>query len=50
MLQDVERGRRTEVEQLNGAIVDMGKELGVETPVNRVLASLIRAIERQELG
>ena len=47
MLQDVERGRRTEVDRMNGAIVDMGKISGIETPLNQVHASLKHAIEKQ---
>jgi 2-dehydropantoate 2-reductase len=46
MLQDVERGRRTEVDYLNGAVVDAGDERGVATPVNATLAGLVRAWER----
>jgi len=34
MLVDLERGRRLEVEWLNGAVSRLGKELGVPTPVN----------------
>jgi 2-dehydropantoate 2-reductase len=34
MLVDLERGRRLEVEWLNGAVSRLGKELGVPTPMN----------------
>jgi 2-dehydropantoate 2-reductase len=34
LLQDVMRGRRTEVEYLNGYVCDQGRRLGVATPVN----------------
>ena len=37
MLQDVERGRPTEIEALNGAVVREGRRLGVPTPVNEEL-------------
>ncbi len=41
MLQDVRRGKKTEIQSLNGAIVRLGAELGVPTPVNEsVIASL----------
>ena len=43
MLQDVQRGGRTEVDAINGAVADRG---GEEAPVNRTLAALIRAWER----
>jgi len=45
MLQDVRRRRRTEVEAINGAVVEAGEEAGVATPANRVLLSLIRGVE-----
>ena len=34
LLQDVLRGRRTEIEELNGFVVQKGHELGVPTPIN----------------
>lgn len=45
MLQDMLAGRNTEVENINGAVVRKGEALGVATPVNAVLADLIRMIE-----
>ena len=45
MLQDVEAGRRTEVEYLNGAVVRMGNGQGIVTPYNDAVSSLIRARE-----
>ncbi len=45
MLQDVLAGRRTEIEQINGAVVALGQALGVATPVTRVLCDLVRAID-----
>jgi len=45
MLQDVLRHRRTEIEQINGAVVRAGESVRIPTPVNRVLADLVRAIE-----
>lgn len=46
MLQDVEAGRKTEVEIFSGAVVRMGEETGVATPVNRLLFDMIRTIEQ----
>jgi 2-dehydropantoate 2-reductase len=37
MLQDLERGARTEVDEINGAVVREGRRLGVPTPVNEAL-------------
>lgn len=45
MLQDVEAGRRTEIDYLNGAVVRMGKPHGIATPSNDAVASLVRARE-----
>ncbi|MHC4249338.1 MAG: ketopantoate reductase family protein [Planctomycetota bacterium] len=42
MLQDLERGRRTEIDHLNGAVARLGAEKGVPTPVNAALAALVR--------
>lgn len=38
MLQDVEKGRRTEIDVVNGAIVDAGRRMDIPTPYNRVVA------------
>jgi 2-dehydropantoate 2-reductase len=46
MLQDIDAGRRTEVEAIHGAILAAGKETGVDTPAIRVIAASIRAKER----
>lgn len=48
MLQDISRGRRTEIEALNGAISQDAKRLGVETPYNDFLAALIRFKQQRE--
>ncbi|MFH1150192.1 MAG: 2-dehydropantoate 2-reductase [Actinomycetota bacterium] len=45
MLQDIERGRRTEIDYLNGFIVDKGAEVGVPTPVNRAIVEMVRQVE-----
>ncbi len=46
MLQDVEAGRKTEVEIFAGTVVALGLEHGVPTPVNEVLGRLLVALER----
>lgn len=43
MLQDVEARRQTEIEVINGAIVDAGKCAGVPTPVNETMVWMIQA-------
>jgi len=47
MLQDVEAGRKTEVEMFAGKVIELGRELGVPTPVNQKLFDSIRKIEAQ---
>jgi 2-dehydropantoate 2-reductase len=44
MLQDVLRGTPTEVDAINGAIVQMGQQAGVPAPVNRTVCSLVKAL------
>lgn len=46
MLADLEAGRPTEVDQLNGAILRLGAEHGVPTPANAELIRLVQAFER----
>jgi 2-dehydropantoate 2-reductase len=45
MLQDVEVGRTTEVDFMNGAIVHWGEKTGVPTPLNRVMWALVKGLE-----
>lgn len=45
MLQDVLAKRRTEIDHINGAIVSIGKNHGIPTPVNLSLALLVKTIE-----
>jgi 2-dehydropantoate 2-reductase len=46
MLQDIEAGRRTEVEIFAGKVVELGQVHGIPTPVNRTLGHLIQALEQ----
>lgn len=45
MLQDIEAGRKTEVEQLAGEIVKRAKSYGISVPINRALRGLILLAE-----
>jgi 2-dehydropantoate 2-reductase len=47
MLQDVEAGRRTEIDVINGAVVRAADEVGVAVPINRALMELIKGWETQ---
>ncbi|WP_071394925.1 ketopantoate reductase family protein [Bacillus tuaregi] len=45
MLQDVEAGRKTEVDYFAGKVCELGKKYGVATPINEQLYKMIRIIE-----
>jgi 2-dehydropantoate 2-reductase len=45
--QDLARGRRSEIDHLNGLIVRRGEARGVSTPANRVLHTLVRLFEQK---
>ncbi|MGA9141061.1 MAG: 2-dehydropantoate 2-reductase [Methanocella sp.] len=48
MLQDVSRGKRTEIDALNGVIGILGRRYGLPTPVNDTLTALIKGIEKRD--
>ena len=48
MLQDLERGIKTEVDVINGGVVKKGEEHGVETPLNSRVVERVHAMERGE--
>ena len=43
--QDLARGKRTEIDYLNGLVVRRGQALGIATPANRVLWALVKLLE-----
>ena len=45
LLQDVLKGRRTEVEYLNGYVVKKGREVGTPTPMNEAIVEITKRIE-----
>ena len=45
MLQDVERSRRTEIDVINGAIVEAGRRFGTPTPYNDAMLWLVKSLE-----
>jgi len=45
MLQDIEQGRITEIDAINGAVVDTASRLGVPAPVNQSLVQLVKLTE-----
>jgi 2-dehydropantoate 2-reductase len=48
MLQDLDAGRETEVDVVNGGVANKGRELGVPTPCNEKVVELVHSMERGE--
>jgi 2-dehydropantoate 2-reductase len=46
MLQDIEAGRKTEVEVFAGKVVELGRKHGIPTPVNQTLLTIINVLEQ----
>jgi 2-dehydropantoate 2-reductase len=46
MLQDIEAGRKTEVEIFGGKVVELGKIHGIPTPVNQTVLRIIQVLEQ----
>jgi 2-dehydropantoate 2-reductase len=49
MGQDMIKGRRTEIEFINGHIVDKGAQIGIAAPSNARITDIVRRVERKEL-
>ena len=49
MLQDIEKGKLTEVDAINGAVSDYGRKINFPTPMNDCVVNIIHRIERGEL-
>ncbi|MFM8536168.1 MAG: ketopantoate reductase family protein [Acidimicrobiia bacterium] len=45
MQQDLMKGRKTEIDFMNGAVADLGEKYGIATPVNAAMATMIRYLE-----
>ncbi|WP_407312706.1 ketopantoate reductase family protein [Desulfosporosinus sp. SB140] len=45
MLQDIQSGRRTEIESLNGAVVKLAHESSVPVPLNEIIVAMVKAKE-----
>jgi 2-dehydropantoate 2-reductase len=48
MLQDVQNGRRTEIDEINGAFCSLGDKVGVPTPLNDALVAMIQSLASQK--
>jgi 2-dehydropantoate 2-reductase len=49
MGQDMVKGRRTEIEFLNGFICDKAKAIGIATPANAALTEIVKRVEKGEI-
>ena len=45
MLQDIEAGRRTEIDYINGKVIEYGLQSAVPTPYNTMIRGLVKALE-----
>ena len=49
MLQDIEKGKLTEVDAINGAVSDYGRKVGCPTPMNDKVVEIIHKIEQGQM-
>jgi len=45
MLQDIEKGLKTEIDAINGVVSESGKKVGIATPINDKVVETVKAIE-----
>ena len=50
MSQDLMKGRKTEIDHMNGAVVELGAKYGIACPVNAALTTMIRYLEAKGLN
>src|SRR5205823_5747283 len=49
MGQDMLKGRRTEIEYINGFIAEKGKTIGRPAPANAALTEIVKSVERGDM-
>ena len=49
MAQDIRKGRRTEIEFMNGYIAERGNYIGVPAPTHAKLVEIVKKVERKEV-
>ncbi len=49
LAQDVHKGRKTEIDHMNGYVIEKGRETGIATPVNAAVVDMIHAIDSGEI-
>jgi 2-dehydropantoate 2-reductase len=47
--QDIMKGRRTEIDFINGLVAEKGDEAGLPTPTHKALVEVVKQVERQEV-
>ncbi len=50
MLRDIARGRKSEIDAINGVVCEYGKKVNVKTPINDQIVSIVHRIENSELS
>jgi 2-dehydropantoate 2-reductase len=50
MRQDLLKGKRTEIDHMNGAVVALGRRFGIACPVNAALVSIIKTMEARAVA
>ena len=50
MRQDLLKGKQTEIDHMNGAVVALGRRFGIECPVNAALVATIKAMEARGMA
>ena len=48
-LQDIKAGKRTEIDALNGAVIELAEKLGIDVPYNSVVYNLVKFLEAGNL-
>ncbi len=49
MLRDLEKGRKTEIDSINGIVCEYGQKYNVETPINDTIVAIVQHIENKEI-
>ena len=49
MLQDLQAGKRTEIDAITGEVIRLAKQLGIETPSSEAVYALVKALESKNL-
>jgi 2-dehydropantoate 2-reductase len=49
MAQDMAKGRRTEIDFINGFVAEQGARIGLAAPANEAITRLVKRVERGEI-